>query len=1129
MNRFTLILTSLLFLIFFVEKPNKAFGQEKDGIRSSECNPPKDVSAVCTHAPDWYNVKVSWGIPERTDRKGMQVFNNGPIVTHQGEGFDGSDVSAIEEGFGFMGYYGNKELGISLADDFTLDAACYIDSIHFYTIQEVVSEPAPQANVKELYVRIYDGPPNEGGKVIWGDFTTNCRGGVVFPKIYRAPADFLTYNVNPIMRTTAVINTSLQAGVYWLEVTATSVVNAGAPQYGRIIFPPVTILGQSDSGNALICTDKGWEAMKDVNNNAHGGLPMDIYGTSSSSRYNVYRDNVKLTIVPVSELSYVDLVPEAGEYVYGVTTVVGNCESEQATTTLEVEQNPCEMPFVVPQIYREGFESDMPFCWREEADGENKSWEFVAADVSQPGTASQGVFKAIFREAGTTRLITKMLDISAMNEPELYFWHAQKALEGHQDELRVFYKSSETAEWTQILEYTTEIADWKRSSIELPDASGTYWLAFEAQGNGGYGVMLDDILIKEAQGIGCTAPKNLETTIHDGNWYNVNLTWEAPEGAIQGNNTIMYNNGPIVTHPGAGYNGADVSAIELNAQSGMTCDQIAGYTIADDFTLDKPTYIHQIAFYMYEPNAEYFNPDYIEMLFLRIFDGSPKDGGKVIWGDTYTERINKDATAFSNIFRVLIEDMESPLRPVFRVVGDVNITLPAGTYWIEAIPCSLIPPYEGGVVYAVPVTRLDEQNTGNALQRTSEGWIDVVDPNKGPCALPFEVIGKPLPLTYEIYRDGEKIDDGIVPPNYIDLAPDAGSYNYCVKAIWDDGCVSNEICTKVVMPKDPCDTPVSEFPYTEGFEQQSDTPLNYGCWSQEVVKLLDDGYQEYWFVVPDFVSKPDNTHSGEGKAYFNAVNGVATKLISPKFDLTSLEKPALSFWHTQRKMLDGFNELHLYYKNAPDAEWVLLVKYQTDIPDWTEETIPLPNPTASYWIAFEAVTRENGYAILLDDVSVGEREEYSITASAEGEGSITPTGKVTVLKGADQTFAMAPTEGYEVEEVLIDGVSIGQCETYTFEKINADHAIHAKFKIKVGITDNDKPMLTAFPNPTDGQLKISNMEKNIKKIQVFDIMGQLLQEIDNINATEAILNFSHFTNGIYLVNIDGRTLRIVKQ
>ncbi len=72
---------------------------------------------------------------------------------------------------------------------------------------------------------------------------------------------------------------------------------------------------------------------------------------------------------------------------------------------------------------------------------------------------------------------------------------------------------------------------------------------------------------------------------------------------------------------------------------------------------------------------------------------------------------------------------------------------------------------------------------------------------------------------------------------------------------------------------------------------------------------------------------------------------------------------------------------------------------------------------------------------------------YTINASAGANGSISPSGNVNVNYGQNQTFTITPDTGYEIADVLIDGVSVGALSTYTFENVTANHTIEASFSI----------------------------------------------------------------------------------
>ena len=72
--------------------------------------------------------------------------------------------------------------------------------------------------------------------------------------------------------------------------------------------------------------------------------------------------------------------------------------------------------------------------------------------------------------------------------------------------------------------------------------------------------------------------------------------------------------------------------------------------------------------------------------------------------------------------------------------------------------------------------------------------------------------------------------------------------------------------------------------------------------------------------------------------------------------------------------------------------------------------------------------------------------QYTITATAGANGSIIPNGATKVYKGDSQTFTITADSGYHIEDVLVDGASVGAVSTYTFENVTANHTISATFE-----------------------------------------------------------------------------------
>ncbi|WP_442872100.1 S-layer homology domain-containing protein [Agathobaculum sp. NTUH-O15-33] len=76
----------------------------------------------------------------------------------------------------------------------------------------------------------------------------------------------------------------------------------------------------------------------------------------------------------------------------------------------------------------------------------------------------------------------------------------------------------------------------------------------------------------------------------------------------------------------------------------------------------------------------------------------------------------------------------------------------------------------------------------------------------------------------------------------------------------------------------------------------------------------------------------------------------------------------------------------------------------------------------------------------------GSTTYYTLTATAGGGGKIAPSGKVRVSRNSDKTFTVTPGDGYEIADVLVDGKSVGAVDSYTFERVRANHTIAASFQ-----------------------------------------------------------------------------------
>ena len=106
---------------------------------------------------------------------------------------------------------------------------------------------------------------------------------------------------------------------------------------------------------------------------------------------------------------------------------------------------------------------------------------------------------------------------------------------------------------------------------------------------------------------------------------------------------------------------------------------------------------------------------------------------------------------------------------------------------------------------------------------------------------------------------------------------------------------------------------------------------------------------------------------------------------------------------------------------------------------------------------------------------------YTIKAAAGEGGSIAPNGYVAVSAGSDKRFAIAAAEGYEIKDVLVDGVSVGAVSDYTFKNVWKNHTIDAVFRAKAeGSETPDEPAKPENPRKPETPDKPTKPEDKTK-------------------------------------------------
>lgn len=226
----------------------------------------------------------------------------------------------------------------------------------------------------------------------------------------------------------------------------------------------------------------------------------------------------------------------------------------------------------------------------------------------------------------------------------------------------------------------------------------------------------------------------------------------APLGPGYAPQDVLWDNGPLVTHPGGGAGGADASALQVAlgmSTYGFGHQVSLSNRMADDFTISSPMgwQVDQITFFAYQTNAPVTST--ITGVYYQIWDGPPDNpGSSVVVGDLYTNRLL--TSTWTNIYRVRDDNLVNTDRSIFADTASVGVILLPGTYWIDWMMDGSL----SSGPWAPPITILGQTTTGDALQYTtsSGAWNSAVDSGgTTPQGMPFVIEGsiiQPVEITF---------------------------------------------------------------------------------------------------------------------------------------------------------------------------------------------------------------------------------------------------------------------------------------------------------------------------------------------------------------------------------------------
>ncbi|MBR6441495.1 MAG: fibronectin type III domain-containing protein, partial [Bacteroidales bacterium] len=220
-----------------------------------------------------------------------------------------------------------------------------------------------------------------------------------------------------------------------------------------------------------------------------------------------------------------------------------------ACTYVVTESNPFTETFEESSITRA--------CWKQEQVNGTLSWTFRQGgynnipSTSHGGTRNAYLYGTTNQRNYRTRLVSPILNTSAMNTVRMSFWHAQSRWGSDQDTLKVYSRPAPTQPWQLLATYSDNLSSWTYHELYML-GSDSLQVAFLGTARNGYGIVLDDVTFDEAPY--CGEVLSLTAQVTDTITSTVRLSWNGslgtnayfrleygPTGFTTGTGTVVNN------------------------------------------------------------------------------------------------------------------------------------------------------------------------------------------------------------------------------------------------------------------------------------------------------------------------------------------------------------------------------------------------------------------------------------------------------------------------------------------------------------------------------------------------------------------------------------------------------------
>ncbi len=362
---------------------------------------------------------------------------------------------------------------------------------------------------------------------------------------------------------------------------------------------------------------------------------------------------------------------------------------------------------------------------------------------------------------------------------------------------------------------------------------------------------------------------------------------------------------------------------------------------------------------------------------------------------------------------------------------------------------------------------------------------------------------------------------------------------YHVTAVYPEGIESAASNTAYLFNSSFCDVTVTEMPYQETFNDNQIPD----CWATE-------SEQTGWQTSSEMTVQDSLISPVEGD-YFSFVSQEQQEqlqnhwLITPPFDITQVQKPALSFWFNAPFFGDNNGLLSAYisvdggsFNKIWDARQHPLYRGYNAF-TWIKTVLDLGSFSSSDVRFAFLVSGTNETFAAIDNLELKDMAndlvKLTLTMEPENQGEVYGGGQF--IPGQTVNVRAAANVGYFFHYWLKEEEIVSRHWNFDYLMPEEDATLKAFFSTdlpsSVDETELSEDLIHIFPNPSGGNftLRFGEEMKNVS-IQIYSINGQLIQSRNNdmiIPGSEVSIDISQYPAGLYFVIVSGDQGRIVQK